>query len=1246
MDNKRQKKKGNKKGSGSSGGTNRQVVDLTKFGFTSTSSAEKKKKKRAASAAAPGAPTDGDDEVEIVTSPPKRARTSTGNDAGSSGRRRNDGNGGGSAGPPGKSSGGTVDLTSDDPEGGEGKEAAAADGAGGPSNDGRTAGLVTVGAMARSLIAGMPGRDGRGDGMRPAPRSPPRPSPAAAARSPSRSVSSNRSAASSRAGRHPVHALALVRIQCKTAPSRIVTSHAVAAARSQPHDAAGGKPDHPRVLRAGCVMGRSGAAGSRPRPDCIDLGIPNDSVGISRRHVEVVRVCNLDPPSGLPRRQQEQPSQETQLSQQSVSSVSSRPRRRPPYAMIRVLPGAMNGVQHHYTRRDGDGARRMSDALSSCYLEPGEERRLRLGDVVEFLTAPTHLFYCVVGLGGSAPASPAPSPAAGEDLSSRLAEAAAAASAASGGRPTLSAGPGDGMAAAPSTGEDVPGEEAKIERRAADSPGVTAPIAEPAVVPVAVAAEPEGADGDSKEKENAGESAGLKSPEASFEVGAIVEVRDRVLPGKNSQGGVARITAVHPTADGGIAYDVAYVVERRRERGVGAAHVSLHDAHDSPDKAPRNAPKAKRSAAGGGEGRDGGAKDRKPGGGAGPPDAVAPRPRPRKGDRVKAHYVETCSLGVQSKTWYIGTVAGVGPVDRALDDIPAGATCSLSIRFDDFGTEDRFNYPHEDVVVCEDGDLSDLFPADFCVGDTVDGYFQNGADHGADGKWFRGRISSVGDGGFCDILYNDGEVESGIPTNQGKVRLIRPFDGDHASLVGKATLLEGGRSGTIASVGDDGVQVRLPNGLMRTVPVEVALKRCFEHVIAGLPASQRHSWPAAAPAAGTGLPPVVTEEKKRRDRDARGPRREAIAPPRRRGLRVEPVSVSDYADLIGGRETGGQGPLQQRGVAVARRTARDFPATLPNLLMMALNGPEPETGVGHLVNLLAVHDAVPNKTTCKKLMELLKLGPKDNGRAVYFKDCYRIELTADYVLGILGASSRLVRADGTALFGPSSWEDIETLLEQSTAQTENVISGGRLAEALHLAGRGARLLSLMFQTELRCVDLSWTRQRFDSDALNSMPTVRLILSRGARDALKLAVRQTTKMLMRHSNLIFSGGRGIGDSRARENNGKMSTTEAGHCFSDLCSTVSYVSFLFCIQESLSSLADPSLSYLINSEFSSEVLRSTEDLPSMKVAERTKFERRIKLHFCSALQNCGEFSRPLATQLATIIGLEGDSSCCRI
>ena len=77
------------------------------------------------------------------------------------------------------------------------------------------------------------------------------------------------------------------------------------------------------------------------------------------------------------------------------------------------------------------------------------------------------------------------------------------------------------------------------------------------------------------------------------------------------------------------------------------------------------------------------------------------------------------------------------------------------------------------------------------------------------------------------------------------------------------------------------------------------------------------------------------------------------------------------------RPPAGISPAPPRAAVVAR----GFPATLPNLLMMALNGPEPETGAGHLVNLLAVHDAVPNKTMCKKLMELLKLGPKDNGKA-------------------------------------------------------------------------------------------------------------------------------------------------------------------------------------------------------------------------------------------------------------------------
>ena len=86
-------------------------------------------------------------------------------------------------------------------------------------------------------------------------------------------------------------------------------------------------------------------------------------------------------------------------------------------------------------------------------------------------------------------------------------------------------------------------------------------------------------------------------------------------------------------------------------------------------------------------------------------------------------------------------------------------------------------------------------------------------------------------------------------------------------------------------------------------------------------------------------------------------------------------------------------------------------------------------------------------------MDLMKYGPKAEGSSVYFKDPHRTELAAQFVYGLLGASNRLVRRDSGALFGPSSWVDIEMLLAQSVAETENMISGRRLAQGLQLAAR-------------------------------------------------------------------------------------------------------------------------------------------------------------------------------------------------
>ncbi len=68
-----------------------------------------------------------------------------------------------------------------------------------------------------------------------------------------------------------------------------------------------------------------------------------------------------------------------------------------------------------------------------------------------------------------------------------------------------------------------------------------------------------------------------------FEVGAIVFVQDRMWPGRNDPGGVARVLAVH-RRDGGVKYDVKYVVEARKEKWVEEQFVSAHAEHSQRPK--------------------------------------------------------------------------------------------------------------------------------------------------------------------------------------------------------------------------------------------------------------------------------------------------------------------------------------------------------------------------------------------------------------------------------------------------------------------------------------------------------------------------------------------------------------------------------------------------------------------------------------------------------------------------------------
>mmetsp|Transcript_28908 Transcript_28908/g.69674 ORF Transcript_28908/g.69674 Transcript_28908/m.69674 type:complete len:1209 (-) Transcript_28908:103-3729(-) len=85
-----------------------------------------------------------------------------------------------------------------------------------------------------------------------------------------------------------------------------------------------------------------------------------------------------------------------------------------------------------------------------------------------------------------------------------------------------------------------------------------------------------------------------RTSDGPFDIGTIVFVEARTWPGINELGGVARILKVHRREKGDnqdeggggtvITYDVKYVVECRREKGVEEDYVTLHSEYVSPSK--------------------------------------------------------------------------------------------------------------------------------------------------------------------------------------------------------------------------------------------------------------------------------------------------------------------------------------------------------------------------------------------------------------------------------------------------------------------------------------------------------------------------------------------------------------------------------------------------------------------------------------------------------------------------------------
>jgi hypothetical protein len=312
--------------------------------------------------------------------------------------------------------------------------------------------------------------------------------------------------------------------------------------------------------------------------------------------------------------------------------------------------------------------------------------------------------------------------------------------------------------------------------------------------------------------------------------------------------------------------------------------------------------------------------------------------------------------------------------------------------------------------------------------------------------------------------------------NEKKIRFAHR-DSSGGWLVGKTARLSRDNKGRFCKTGQvsklltGDYQVIFDDKSKIVVGYDEVAKAVFDNLRMKLPLSKQHVWPVSNPGrqrrdqmtvtkeSSLPIPKVKVEPPAKRSSRARSSKYVTI--------KAEPVDeMIDALDLMDSSWIDSNdedilhlyippqgGSAVESSVLDLRKVAKEFPPGLPNMLWCGLNSPEAQTVSNFLWDLLCVHDSVPPTTMILKLMDLMKYGPKAEGSSVYFKDPHRTELVSYYVFGLLSASKRLVRRDTGALFGPSMWNDIEVLLTQSLTETENMISGRRLAQGLHLAAR-------------------------------------------------------------------------------------------------------------------------------------------------------------------------------------------------
>ncbi|KAK1738979.1 hypothetical protein QTG54_010295 [Skeletonema marinoi] len=309
-----------------------------------------------------------------------------------------------------------------------------------------------------------------------------------------------------------------------------------------------------------------------------------------------------------------------------------------------------------------------------------------------------------------------------------------------------------------------------------------------------------------------------------------------------------------------------------------------------------------------------------------------------------------------------------------------------------------------------------------------------------------------------------------------------------------------------------------------------------------------------------------------------------------------------------------------------KQIAKEFPPDIVQTVRLALFQQTETLQCGaNLVRNLTAQNLIPPESIARELMDVIK--------SFHYKNPLRTTFASLYASALVSASARLVRRNGSAIFGPSSWNDVEVLLSQSTDQAV-ASSGIRLTHELQAAACGAKLLSLLLKTELLDFNLSSTNYDVDSESLRAKPTVAELKKQGLSNVLKTATRHATKCLVRHAKYLLDSDIDMPPS-SHPNHVPCCASEAKTCLDNLGSVICYTAWLLCAKEKVS-IDHHSSAIVIRDAFLSELSLCDDTLPKATSKKKKMFITKLKLRFLLSLLE--EFAFPLQDMVASLIELE--------